>query len=73
MCRYSPFQNPVEDHYISALDMGRSLAREAEEWLRARRKMQAEEGERLEALRTVQRENRRAVGLSDFRLTRRVG
>jgi hypothetical protein len=69
MRQYSQFQNPVEDHYITALDLGRSLAMEAEEWLRARRQIRAEEAQRLEEFKTAQREkDRRAAALFAHRL-----
>lgn len=50
MRTYSPFNNPVEDRLIAALDCGRSLAREAAEWLKMRQQMQRLERIKLKEL-----------------------
>lgn len=50
MRTYSPFNNPVEDRLIAALDCGRSLAREAAEWMRTREQMRRIEQARLDKL-----------------------
>ena len=50
MRAYSPFNNSVEDRLIAALDCGRSLAREAAEWMQMRQQMQRLERNKLEEL-----------------------
>lgn len=50
---YSYFNNPVEDRYIAALDCGRSLSREADEWLRQKAQMKFEERNKLLRLRAA--------------------
>ena len=53
MRQHSPYQNYTEDRYITALDCGRSLAREAQEWLRQKAQMRFEEHKKLHRLKAT--------------------